>query len=69
MRAKRNLAHAKVAELNQKLREIELLKTDPDCPPTVLAFGKSGPIFIRVDHDAAQSTQINHLEITLKTEL
>lgn len=47
-RAREHLGRAKVEILNQKLREIDRLRSDPECPQTVLMLTSSGLLFVQV---------------------
>ncbi|WP_157132906.1 hypothetical protein [Komagataeibacter oboediens] len=63
-----DLDRAKVALLNEMLREVEMLRRDPDCPPTALIMSPGGPFYVRMSRLASQSMQTDNLCITDQTE-
>lgn len=57
------LAQAKMALLNEKLREIERLRDDLDCPDTALVITRGGPVYARVDQRVGTLSQFSDLLI------
>ncbi|CAM2755398.1 hypothetical protein CFR75_06220 [Komagataeibacter xylinus] len=62
-KAEKGLAQAKVDLLNEKLREIEALRCDLECPETVLVITRGGPVYARVDPRAGMLSQFSDLLI------
>ncbi|MBV0888111.1 hypothetical protein KTQ54_06105 [Komagataeibacter oboediens] len=62
-RAEKDLAQAKIALLNEKLREIERLRHDIDCPDTAIIITDGGPVYARVDRRVGRLNQFSDLLI------